>query len=76
MYIKLEFEKGHRDCNKSKQTSNQLKPDKRNTVFPALATVIYNSKPNACTNKAFSNTSTRFNPYSTLIGIKYICKMH
>ena len=35
----------------------------------------YNSKANACTTKAFSSTSIRFNPYR-LAGIKYVCKIH
>ena len=40
--------------------SNQLKQDTRNI---SCVGYCYNSKPNACTNKAFSSKSTRFNPY-------------
>ena len=60
---KLEFEKGSRDHNKSKRTNNQLEPVTRDNSAPSCIGYCYSSKPNACTNKAFSNTSIRFNPY-------------
>ena len=64
MYIKIRIWKGsrNRQC-KSKQTSNQLKSVKRNTHATSCIDCCYNSKPNAYTNKVFSSTSTKFNPY-------------
>ena len=43
---------------KSKQTSNQLGPVTRNTYAPSCIGYCYDSKPNACTNKAFSKDLT------------------
>ena len=58
---------------KSKQTSNQLEPVTRNISTLSCIDYCYNSKPNACTNKAFSRTSTRFNPYfNWLVCFAYI----
>ena len=50
---------------KSKETSSQLKPVRNSCVaiMHQPVTVSSNMQPNACTNKAFSRTSTRFNPY-------------
>ena len=45
---------------KSKQTSNQPEPITRNL---SCISYCYNSKPNACINIAFPNTSTGFNYY-------------
>ena len=52
-----------RIATQSKQTSNQLEPVARNTHASSCIACCYNSKSNACTNKAFSSTSTRFNRY-------------
>ena len=62
---KLKFEKGSRDLKKSKETSSQLEPVKNSYVAMIHQPVIVSSnmQPNACTNKAFSSTSTKFNPY-------------
>ena len=59
---------------RSKQTSNQLEPVTSNTFGPSCIGYYNNSKPNACTNKAFSSTSMRFNPYFGWY--KIICKTH
>ena len=54
------MEKEVRIAIKSEQTSNQLERVTRNISCIGYS---YISKPSACTNKAFSSTSTRFNPY-------------
>ena len=50
---------------KSKETSSQLEQVRNSYVAIMHQPVTVNSSmyPNACTNKAFSSTSTRFNPY-------------
>ena len=50
---------------KSKETSSQLKPVRNSNVAIMYQPVTISSKmyPNACTNTAFSSTSTRFNVY-------------
>ena len=81
-YIKIAFEKGSRDCNKTKETSSQLKPVKSGyvAIMHQPVTVSSNMQSNACT-KTFSSTSTRFNPnfgwcyhiyfISAKVGIKF-----
>ena len=48
-----------------KETSSQLEPVKNRylTIMHQPVTVSSNMEPKACTNKAFSSASTRFNPY-------------
>ena len=61
VYKKFKFEK----------TSSQLKPVRNSyvAIMYQRVTVSSNKWLNACTNKAFSSTSTRFNPYSGLYKI-------
>ena len=49
----------------SKQITNLNQSQEITTYAPSYIGYHYecNSKPSACTNKAFSSTSTRFNPY-------------
>ena len=60
MYINYNLKKEVGIAMKSKQKSNQLEPVTRNIDCIGYC---YNSKPNACTNKALSSRSTGFNPY-------------
>ena len=50
---------------RSKETISQLKSVRNSyvAIMHQPVTVSSNMQPNACTNKAFSSTSTRFNPY-------------
>ena len=52
VYKRLEFEKGTRDRDQSKQTSNHLKPVTRNISYIGYN---YNSKANAHTSTALSS---------------------
>ena len=52
---------------KGKEISSQLKPVRKSYVTRLHQLVancqLKHMQPNACTNKAFSNISTRFDPY-------------
>ena len=72
IYKTLHLRKGVEITIKSKETSSQFEPV-RNSYVTTLyqpVPVSSNMRTNACTNKAFSSISTRFNP--TLAGIEYM----